>query len=51
MTSWPASRHEGALLRSEHLGAVAEIFGSFVESFGLLDGLWDALEVDTPLGH
>lgn len=51
VTTWPASRDEGALRRSEHLGAVAEVFGSFVESQGLLDGSWDALEIDTPLGN
>jgi len=51
VTTWPAGRDEGALGRSEHLGAVAEVFGSFVESFGLLDGPWDALEIDTPVGH
>ena len=51
VTTWPAGRDEGALRRSEHLGAVAEVFGSFVESLGLLDGPWDALEIVTPLGH
>ena len=51
VTTWPAGRDEGAVRRSEHLGAVAEVFGSFVESRGLLDGPWDALEIDTPLGH
>jgi hypothetical protein len=51
VTTWPAGRDEGAVRRSEHLSDVAEVFGSFVESLGLLDGPWDALEVNTPLGH
>lgn len=51
VTTWPAGRDEGALRRSEHLGTVAEVFGTFVESQGLLDGPWDALEIDSPLGN
>lgn len=51
VTTWLTSRDEGALRRSEQLGVVAEVFGSFVESLGLLDGPWDALEIETPLGN
>jgi hypothetical protein len=51
VTTWPANRDEGAVRRSEHLGTVAEVFGSFVESQGLLDGPWDALEIDTPFSN
>lgn len=51
MTTWATSRDDGALGRSEHLGVLAEVFGSFVESLGLLDGPWDALEIDSPLGN
>lgn len=51
VTTWPAGRDEGALGRSEHLGTMAEVFGTFVESQGLLDGPWDALEIVSPLGN
>ena len=51
VTTWPKGRDDGALRRSEHLGTVVEVFGSFVESFGLLDGAWDALEIITPFSQ
>lgn len=51
VTTWATSRDEGTLGRTEHLGVLAEVFGAFVESLGLLDGPWDALEIDSPLGN
>lgn len=51
ITTWLEGRDDGALRRSPHLAAVAEVFGSFVESLGLLEDPWDALEIDSPLGN
>jgi len=52
-TTWLGGRDEGVVGRcdQEQLGLVAQVFGEFVESLGLLDGPWDAIEVQTPLDH
>ena len=51
VTTW-ISRDEGVTGRCPEvdIATLTEIFGGFVKSSGLLDGSWDALEVETPLG-
>lgn len=52
-TTWLMSRDKDITGRCtrELLSEVAKIFGDFVLSRGLLDGPWDALEIQTPLGN